>query len=196
MTAPPPGPPTAEGTPVDPVPAVTPDSPEPGEMSGEMPSRLALAAQDGGRVLGVFAALGVLCGVVWLLLVEPAQVVRVEGNVLQSEIELTRMFAYDGWYAAIAAPVGLLAGLLLSNWRSRDPLVTLLFVVAGCCLAAVLMLGTGYLLGPADPAVVLAEAPIGATADVQMKVSGVATYLAWPLPTLLGSLISLLSRTD
>lgn len=192
MSAPPPGPPTAEGVPVDPAPTSTLADAAPDDGSGG----LTHAAQDAGRILGSFALLGVLCGVAWLLLVDPAQKVRVEGGVGQSEIELARMFGYDGWYAVIAAAVALIAGLVLSNWRSRDPLATLLFVLAGSALAAVLMQGTGYLLGPADPAAVLRDAPLGTTADVQMTVSGLATYLAWPMAALLGALISLLSRSD
>jgi len=184
--------PTAEGAPPDP--AWPPPLPE--DVPDVRAEGLQLAAKDAGIIIGVFVVLGVLCGVLWLLLVDPAQRVRVDGGVGQDEIELARMFGYDGWYAVIAAPTALIAGLVLTTWRSRDPLATLLLVVAACVLAALVMQGTGYLLGPADPVKVLTDAPIGATADVQMEISGLSTYLAWPVPALLGSLISLLSRTD
>lgn len=192
MSAQPPVPPTAEGSPIDPAwpPPFPEDVPDPRE------ERRRLVAREAGTILAVFFVLGVACGVAWLLLVDPAQKVRVEGGVAQDEIQLARMFGYDGWYAVLAAPVALITGLVLTHRLSRDPLATLLLVLAGCALAAGVMELTGYLLGPADPDVVLANEPIGATADVQMTVSGFATYLAWPIPTLLGALVSLLSHTD
>jgi len=157
-------------------------------------------------IVGSMALLGVLCGVLWTLLVDPAQLIRLDAPcqasptgstcVGQDELQLSRQFASDGWYAVIAAVTALVCGLVFGFWRRRDPLATLLLVMVGCAVAATLMLWTGMLLGPDDPTAMLASAAVGDRADAPLDVAGPAVYLAWPVPALVGILIALLSRSD
>jgi xanthosine utilization system XapX-like protein len=151
--------------------------------------------------------IGILCGVLWWALVEPSQLVRLQDAVGQDELGLSRDFSATGWYTVIALVAGLLSGLLFGFLRRRDPLVTLLLVLAGCCVAAVLMQWTGYLLGPDDPASMLQDAAVGTRADAPLELHGTlikvagdlvvhTAYLAWPIGALVGLLIPLLSRTD
>jgi hypothetical protein len=163
-------------------------------------------ARDVLVVLGGMAVIGILCGVLWWALVEPSQLVRLQDAVGQDELGLSRDFSATGWYTVIALVAGLLSGLLFGFLRRRDPLVTLFLVLAGCCVAAVLMFGTGYLLGPDDPTTGLETAAVGTRADAPLELHGTlmriddlvvyTAYLAWPIGALVGLLIPLLSRTD
>lgn len=152
--------------------------------------------KDAVVVLGSMIGLGILCGVLWTVLVEPPQLIRYEGGVGRDAIQMTRIFGMDGWYAVIAAGAALVAGLGFGLWRRRDPLATLLLVLGGSVLAAFFMLATGQALGPQDPTDFLMSAPLGTSRDVPLEVVGAVTYIAWPLPALIGQLIALVSRTD
>ena len=147
-------------------------------------------------VLGSLVVLSLVCGAVWAAVVTPSQLTRFEGGIDRDPIQLQALFGMDGWYAVIAAVAALVAGLALGLWRRRDPLLTLLLLMGGCALAAMLMVGTGHLLGPTDPRAFLQTAPVGTSADAPIEVIGAATYLAWPIPALIGNLIALVSRTD
>jgi len=171
------------------------------------PASLRDVALDLLVVVGGMAAIGVLCGVLWWAVVEPAQLIRLQDSVGQDELELSRDFGATGWYTVIAVVAGFLSGLVFGFLRRRDPLVTLLLVLAGCAVAAVLMQWTGHLLGPDDPAAALAEASVGTRADAPLELHGTlvqiagdpllhTAYLAWPIGALVGLLIPLLSRTD
>ena len=54
-------------------------------------------------VLGTYLVLGVLCGVAWWLLVQPALFTKVHSGGTMSELQLSKEFNGDGWYAVIAS---------------------------------------------------------------------------------------------
>jgi len=167
----------------------------PPDPAAAAPGRRSGALADAAFVLGVLAGLGVLCGVLWWLLVTPAEFTRVaSGGGEMGEVDLGRRFGADGWYATLAALAGLPAGFALTWWRARDYLLTAGLLVVGACVAAGLSLGVGYLLGPPKPDAVLAHAAAGVRVPVQLTLQAHTALLVWPLAVLLGSLVVLLSK--
>jgi hypothetical protein len=148
---------------------------------------------DVAIVLGSFLVLGVLCGVVWWLLVDPAVFTKQRTGGSMGEVQLGRRFDADGWYVVIAVVTGLVAGTVLTWLRWRDPLLTTALVAVGSVVAAVAMAWTGHLLGPGDPNAVLAHAAVGTRVPVQLAVGASASYLAWPIGALIGALVVLWS---
>jgi len=138
--------------------------------------------------------LGICCGVLWWLLVDPATFTKLPKGGSMSEIELGKRFDADGWYAVIAAVAGLASGGLLLWWRSRDSLQATLLLLLGAALAAVVMERTGHLLGPGDPDAALATVEVGARVPEQLSVTAGATYLVWPIAVLIGALMVLWSH--
>lgn len=145
-------------------------------------------------IVGVCALLGIGCGVLWWLLVDPATITKVAEGGSTGELELGKRFDPDGWYAVIAAVSGLLAGGLLTWWRSRDPLLTTVLVLFGAGVVAAVMAVTGLLLGPVDPDVALAAAELGGKVPEQLIVTAKAAYLVWPISMLVGALMVLWSQ--
>ena len=153
------------------------------------------ALADVVALLGTYLVLGVVCGVLWWLLVQPALFTKVHGGGTMSELQLGYEFNGDGWYAVIAAVAGIVSGLCLTWWRSRDYLLTTLLLVPGSALAATVMVLVGHALGPGDPQAALAAAHVGQHIPDQLKVAGWATYLVWPMGALVGALGVLWSST-
>lgn len=168
---------------------------------GEVPQRGARAGwlrssgpvPDAVVVLGAFLVLGLLCGLLWWLLVDPAMFTKFKTGAGMGEVQLSREFNSDGWYSVIAAVTGVVAGSLLTWWRSRDFLLTTVLLVVGSALAAAVMTATGHLLGPPDPKPILAAAAIGTRVPVQLSVTAKASYLVWPIAALVGALLVLWS---
>jgi hypothetical protein len=157
------------------------------------PSPLRATAVDAGVVVGSYLLLGLVCGVVWWLLVDPATYTKVGDGGSMGELELGNRFNGDGWYAVIAGVTGLVSGVLLTWWRSRDFLVTVVLLVAGAAVAAAVMAWTGHWLGPGDPDAALKAAEVGEQVPVQLEVTAQASYLVWPITALIGALIVLWS---
>jgi uncharacterized membrane protein YeaQ/YmgE (transglycosylase-associated protein family) len=151
--------------------------------------------RDVAVVIGSFLVLGVLTGVLWWWVVPPAQFTKLPRGGSMSEVELSKQFAADGFYVVIAAVVGVLAGLVLAWWRSRDLLLTSVLLVVGSALAAALMAVTGHLLGPGPTRAALAAAKVGAKVPERLDVDTVAVYLSWPVAVLLGASLVLFGRT-
>lgn len=185
-------PPSPYGGPVDP----SWPPPFPPEQQKRRPLDARALLMDFAVIVGGMALLGVVCGVVWMLVVDPVQLTRTESGIGQDELSLSRVFASDGWFLVIGAVGGLLAGMVAGFTRRRDMLVTLLLVVIGCAAAALLMRLTGELLGPSDPTALLEAADPGETADAPLRLTGFAPYLGWPIATFLGLLVPLLAQSD
>jgi hypothetical protein len=149
-------------------------------------------AADVAAVVGILVVLGLLCGVMWWLLATPAEYTKLRDGAVLTENQLGRQFSVDGVYVVVALGTGLVAGLLLAWWRSRDPLLTSLLLVVGSLAAAGVMALTGHLLGPDDPKAVLAASTVGARVPETLSVTALTAYLAWPVGVLAGALIVLL----
>jgi uncharacterized membrane protein YeaQ/YmgE (transglycosylase-associated protein family) len=151
--------------------------------------------RDALVVLGVLVALGVLGAVLWASLVTPAEFTKLAKGGGMGEGELAKQFDADAWYVVIAASAGLVAGLVLSWWRSRDPLLTTVLLVVGSALAAAVMTLLGhYVLGPGDPRAALEAAELGARVPERLDVDTFTVYLSWPVGVLVGAFVVLLGR--
>jgi len=150
--------------------------------------------RDALAVLVTYAVLGVSCGLVWWLVWEPPLFVKVAGEGgSMGEVQLGRQFSGDGWYAVVAGAAGLLSGIAVTAWRSRDLLASTLLVVVGSLAAAAVMALVGNLLGPQDADAALAAAEAGARVPAELEVRAGVVYLVWPICTLVGALIVLWS---
>jgi hypothetical protein len=172
-----------------------------------MPRPPGRAARDAAVVLGIMVILGVLAGVLWFLVVTPAEFTKLATGGEMGEDELGRQFGADGWYVVIAVLTGLAAGTVLSWWRSTSVVVTTVALLVGAVVAAVAMALTGHLLGPADPQGVLAAAKVGTKVPEALDVGmgpvwplteyledTVAIYLAWPVGVLVGVLLVIVGQ--
>ncbi len=155
--------------------------------------RARAVGMDVATVLGAYLALGLVCGLLWWLLVDPATFTKVADGGSMGELDLGKRFNGDAWYAVIGAVAGLASGVLLSWWRSRDLLLVTVLLLVGACLAAAVMSMTGHLLGPGDPDAALAAAKAGGRVPVELEVTAKASYLVWPIAALIGSLVVLWS---
>lgn len=150
-------------------------------------------AVDAAVVLGVLLLLAVAAGLVWPHLVDPVEVVLTPEGAVSDEVALAQQFDDDGWYAVLAAVGGALAGALLTWWRSRDPVATVLLVVVGAFFAAWVMAEVGAAAGPPPAETALAGAQVGATAPAQVAVHATAAYLVWPIAATFGAVVVLWS---
>lgn len=178
----------------EPAPAVV-TAPQPSTGDAAHRPRLGGARGDAVVVLGVLLVLGLLGGVLWWLLVDPAAYTKTRTGGVMSEADLSRQFAADGVYAVIAAVTGLVTGLVMTWWRSRDPLLTSALLVVGSVLAAAVMALTGHLLGPDDPGAALSAAKVGGRVPIRLGVDAFTVYLVWPVAVLAGALVVLLNTT-
>lgn len=160
----------------------------------EATPRPAGAGRDVLVVLGSLLLLGVVAGVVWWLLVDPAQFTKTAQGGAMSENELGKRFDADAWFAVIGLVAGLAAGLVLSAWRSRDPLLVSGLLLLGSLLAAGVMLLVGHVLGPGDPRAALQAAAVGAKVPETLGVDTPLAVLGWPFGVLVGTLLVLLGR--
>ena len=149
------------------------------------------ARQDVLVVLGVFLVLGVLGGLLWPVLVTPAEFTKLSTGGTMGENELGKQFGADGWYVVIGFLAALAAGLVLTAWRSRDPLLVSLLLVVGAAVAAGVMALVGPWTGPSDPEAALRAAKVGAKVPESLDVDSFSIYLAWPFGALVGALFVL-----
>jgi hypothetical protein len=158
------------------------------------PSASTAVGRDVAAVLGILLVLGVLGGVLWWRVVPPAEFTKGPRGAGMGELDLGKQFAADGYYVVIAAVAGLVAGIALTWWRWRDPLLTTVLLVVGSALAAAAMAVTGHLLGPGDTSVALAAAKVGDKVAEPLDVDAFAVYLTWPVSVLIGAGVVLLGR--
>ncbi|HET6165370.1 MAG TPA: hypothetical protein VFE07_00965 [Marmoricola sp.] len=139
-------------------------------------------------VLAWFAALGVLCAVIWWQVTPLAEFTRTSDNAQMGEDQLGRQVSSDGWYFTIAAAAGLLSGIVLLAARRRDPIAMVVLVAAGSVLASWVMVRVGLWLGPADPGKALAHVPVGGKVPMQLQTHADGVRFAWPVAALVGAL--------
>jgi hypothetical protein len=160
----------------------------------QRPGRRSGALSDVLAVLGSMLVLGLVCGLLWWLVVNPAEFTKMRAGGAMGEVQLGRRFDADGWYVVLGLLGGLAAGVALMWWRSRDALLTTGLLVAGAVLAAAVTAVVGHLLGPSDPQGRLEAARIGARVPTQLAVDAWTAYLAWPIGALAGALLVLWSK--
>ena len=97
-------------------------------------------------MLVTFAVAGALGALLWHWWWAPART----GFVFETETYFgpEHEFRSTGTYVVVSAALGFLLGLVLTYVRDRDEVVTLVALVVGGALAALLMAGIGHLLGP------------------------------------------------
>lgn len=167
---------------------------EPGVPGPASPTARSGLLADAAWVLGTFVALGLLGAALWWLLADPALFTKARsGGLAMGEAQLGKRFATDGWFVVIAAVLGLLAGTTLTWWRSRDVLATCALVGVGSIVATAVMALVGRVLGPADPASLVAAAGVGDRVPMQLAVTASVAYLVWPVAVLAGTLFVLWS---
>ncbi len=169
---------------------VTHTTPEP--RAQRMLRGLQPGLHEAAVVLGLFAVLGVVGGVVWELVAPLAEYTRVAENGTMGEEELARQFDATGWFVAIAAVGGLVTGFVLLLLRRRTPILTVVLVAVGGGVASLVMALVGFALGPADPNDVLQAAALGDKVPLQLQVEGAGAYLVWSISAMAGALAALL----
>jgi hypothetical protein len=159
-----------------------------------MPERMSLAAPRPSllrplllvvAVLVAYALVGVVAGIVWeRVWTPPAQVVQQHQVYYADYGSLRRVFTGTGLYALVGAGASALLGLAVGVLTRRRELLTLLAVLVGSAIAALLMWKVGVRLGPADPKAAAAAAADGTRLPGQLAVSGRSPYLVWPMVSL------------
>jgi len=144
--------------------------------------------------VGTSLVLGLLGGVLWWVLTEPALfTVGEEGTLGMGEVELADRFSATGWFTVLAVVLGALSGGALTWWRNRDPMLTAGLLVLGSLVGTAAMARVGTWLGPPDPAVVAATARPGDLVPAALEVGATVAYLVWTIAALAGALMVLWS---
>jgi len=151
------------------------------------------------RVAGwtvLMLALGVVGGLLWWWLAEPAEWEVTEQGITLTEDAARGQFAVVVTFVAVGAVLSLVWGWAAGR-SLRElgwVLVPVLAVVAAA--ASVVAWQVGLLLGPPDPRDV-ADPSLGDRLPSQLEVDAVAAFLVWPMFALLGLLVSAwLDRSD
>ena len=111
-----------------------------------------------GVLVAVFVAAGAGAGVVWERLWDAPGGLTYQGQWYLEPAGPDVSFEGVALFVLIAFPLGLVLAALAGLWRGHE-LVTVLGVLAGAALAAVVMYAVGSALGPADPQALAAGAP-------------------------------------
>lgn len=169
----------------------------PTDADGSAPRRPRLPAGPRGdaiAVLGTSMVLGLLGGVLWWVLAEPALfTVGRKGDLGMGEVELADRFSATGWFTVLALVLGALSGGALTWWRNRDPILTAGLLVLGSALGTATMAALGGLIGPPDPELAAASAKAGDLVPAALEVGAGVAYLVWTIAALAGALMVLWS---
>ncbi|GAB3999134.1 hypothetical protein GCM10028771_33610 [Nocardioides marmoraquaticus] len=141
-----------------------------------------------------FVVVGVVAGVAWWQLSPDVVATRADTGVVLEGPQLERQVGADGWYGALAVAGGLVSGVALTWWRSARPTLMVGLVALGALGAGLAALWLGALLGPDDPRMLLASAPVGTTAPVDLRLQAEGLLWAWPACALAGALAFLVVR--
>jgi hypothetical protein len=102
-------------------------------------------------VLGTFAVVGAIAGVVWEWLWTPPLGIVYRGQWILEPSGPDYAFSGTGWYVVVALVAGVLTALVLGWVLVSGELTTLTAAVVGSVLAGWLMFTVGHSLGPPDP---------------------------------------------
>lgn len=148
--------------------------------------------RDVAVIVAAFLVAGLVVGLVWPHLYDPAVAVRTREGISTDEVQLAKKFASDGWFIVLGMGVGLVLGLLLMLTRHTHEVVTLVAIAVAAAAAAYLAAKLGAAMGPADPESILKNADVGTSAPTQVRLESSVGYLIWPLSASLGALLVLL----
>lgn len=133
-------------------------------------------------------AMGLVAGLVWLWLAEPAQWVVRDNGIALTEGAAKGQFSVIVLFVGLGVVGSLLAGAGI-GWTLQDlgwsitPLVIVLTTIA-----ALIAWRIGVELGPADPATV--GGAVGDKISAPLEVDALAAFLAWPIAGLLGVVLA------
>lgn len=144
-------------------------------------------------VLLSFAVAAVACAFLWHWWWAPAP----EGFVVQDMAYFLpdEEFRSTGTYVAVAAPAGVLLGVLLTWLLRRDPLAVLVAVLAGSAGAAAVMAVVGHALGPDSAHAAAQTMEEYASVRADLRVEPGAAWLAFPVGAVTGAFFVLLGGT-
>ena len=143
----------------------------------------------------LFAAAGVVGGVIWEAAWTPPTGVAFNGQWVLDGQGMTAEFSGTGLYVLIASGLGLLLGCLVMLVFDGDEVVTLVLVVIGSAMAAWVMKEVGQALGPPDPHVVARGARELQPVPGDLRVAGAVAYLALPFGALTAAVVVLFALT-
>lgn len=136
-------------------------------------------------VVVAYAVVGVVAGTVWeRIWTPPAEIVQQHKPYYVDYGSLRRVFTGTGLYALVGGAASAAVALAVGVLTRRRELFTLVAVVLGSAIAALLMWKVGVLLGPADPKTAAATAADGTLLPGNLAVSGRSPYLVWPMMSL------------
>jgi len=148
----------------------------------------ASAARRGAVIFLSAIVVGVVGGLAWIQLAEPAYWQVSDGHLIMTEEAATAEFGVMVWFVVIGAVLSFVLGfagqlVLRSEW-SGVVAMALAAVAAG-----LIAWRLGIAFGPADPRSVV-DAHQGDLVPDQLTVGSPAPFFAWPLGALLGVLIA------
>lgn len=139
-------------------------------------------------------AAGASAALIWLGLWTPVVGVAFEHEFVLGPEGAPRDFSTTGGYVAWALVAGVVAGLVAGLVTDRAELLTLAMLLAGAVAGAVLMAQLGHRLGPADPRAAARTLEDFSTLDADLRVQGVAPYLALPAGAMWGLMVEYLGE--
>ncbi|MGI8458228.1 MAG: hypothetical protein ACR2LI_08965 [Propionibacteriaceae bacterium] len=142
--------------------------------------------------LGIAAAVGVVAGVGWELVVPLATyTVGPDGQARTSERALTEFVAGDVWFAGLGLVAGVGLGTLAWRWFARLGWRVVVLVVLTGAASAFVCWGVGSALGPGDFDTRLGAAAPGDVVSIELTVRAAPSLLVWVFaavaPVLVGS---------
>lgn len=155
------------------------------------PSRTTDVLLDVGIVLGWFLVAGVIGALVWWQVTDLPQATRAQGAVVVEADQLGKEVNIDGWFFVIALVGGLVSGIVLTLWRRRDAVLTVVLVTLGGGLASFVMQRLGRMLGPGSEVDALRHKADGAHALMRLQVHATGVLWVWPAAAALGALVYL-----
>ena len=131
-------------------------------------------------VSGASIVVGVLVGLVWRW-VAPLSAYRNRGGAGIPVGGDETAVAADGWFAVCTAVAGILVALGVVALLRSGRLGSLVGLVAGGLLGAVVAWRTGLLLSPPTVTESLASVGAGQRFDGPLRISAIGVLLAWPM---------------
>lgn len=143
--------------------------------------------RDAVVVLVWFVVAAVVAAVIWWQVTPLPVYTRTKQGAVMDQVQLGGQVAVDGWYFLLAVGLGLVSGVVLTAWRRRDAVATVVLVALGAVAAAWIAIVLGRWLGPPDPHGLMNHLAVGAHAPVQLQLTSHGEWLVWPMAALLGA---------